>query len=58
MMVIEAARRMGVARQSVDLWLEKGKLPFRVIYNSEGRPVRDITLGDLMDFDREWSRQR
>lgn len=56
MNVREAARRMGVARQSVDGWLDKGRLPFRWVYDMDGRWMRDIALGDLMDFDREWVR--
>lgn len=56
MKVNEVARRMGVARQSVDYWLDQGRLPFRFVYDDDGRAVRDITLSDLMEFDREWVR--
>lgn len=54
--VVEVAERMGVHRQTVFRWIRAGRLPARTVLVDESQWTRlDVTIGDLMDFDRGWA---
>lgn len=57
--VVEVAERMGVHRQTVFRWIRAGRLPARVVAVDGSQWTQfDVTLGDLMVFDRAWATPR